>query len=172
MADILTAAQVLRYARVGVIIVGVQLASMNSAKAAKVRHIFDNAPFIREMGLELTSIKDSWCETHLVPDRRHQQQHGLIHAGVMATMGDHTAGCAARGKVGMDQDVLTVEFKINFLRPALADRLRCRSQVLRAGKTLVICESEVYAEKKSEEKLVAKATVTLAVTGEVVSRES
>jgi len=171
MADILTA-QVLRYARVGVIIVGVQLASMNSAKAAKVRHIFDNAPFIREMGLELTSIKDSWCETHLVPDRRHQQQHGLIHAGVMATMGDHTAGCAARGKVGMDQDVLTVEFKINFLRPALADRLRCRSQVLRAGKTLVICESEVYAEKKSEEKLVAKATVTLAVTGEVVSRES
>ena len=72
----------------------------------------------------------------------------------------------------MDQDVLTVEFKINFLRPAVADRLRCRSHVLRAGKSLVICESEMYAEKKSEEKLVAKAMVTLAVTGEVVSRES
>jgi len=144
---------------------------MNAAKAAKVRHIFDNAPFIREMGVELTSIEDGWCETQLVPDPRHRQQHGLIHAGVMATMADHTAGCAARGKVGMDQDVLTVEFKINFLRPALADRLRCRSQVLRAGKTLVICESEVYAQKKSEEKLAAKATVTLAVTGEVTSRE-
>ena len=144
---------------------------MNAAKAAKVRHIFDNAPFICEMGVELTSIEDGWCETQLVPDRRHRQQHGLIHAGVMATMCDHTAGCAARGKVGMDQDVLTVEFKVNFLRPAVADRLRCRSHVLRAGKTLVICESEVYAEKKSEEKLVAKATVTLAVTGEVVSRE-
>ena len=87
---------------------------MNPAKAAKVRHIFDNAPFIRQMGMELTSIEDGWCETHLVPGRRHQQQHGLIHAGVMATMCDHTAGCAARGKVGMDQDVLTVEFKINF----------------------------------------------------------
>ena len=144
---------------------------MNPAKAAKVRHIFDNAPFIREMGVELTSIEDGWCETHLVAERKHKQQHGLIHAGVMATMSDHTAGCAARGKVGMDQDVLTVEFKINFLRPAVADRLRCRSHVLRAGKTLVICESEVYAQKKSEEKLVAKATVTLAVTGEVTSRE-
>jgi uncharacterized protein (TIGR00369 family) len=144
---------------------------MNPAKAAKVRHIFDNAPFIREMGVELTSIEDGWCETQLVPDRRHRQQHGLIHAGVMATMCDHTAGCAARGQVGMDQDVLTVEFKINFLRPAVADRLRCRSHVLRAGKTLVICESEVYAEKKSEEKLVAKATVTLAVTGEVAGRD-
>ena len=143
---------------------------MNPAKAAKVRHIFDNAPFIREMGVELTSIEDGWCETHLVPNCKHEQQHGLVHAGVMATMCDHTAGCAARGKVGMDQDVLTVEFKINFLRPALADRLRCRSHVLRAGKTLVICESEMYAQKTSEEKLVAKATVTLAVTGEVTSR--
>jgi acyl-coenzyme A thioesterase PaaI-like protein len=45
------------------------------------------------------------------------------------------------------------------------------NDVLRAGKTLVICESEVYAEKKSEEKLVAKTTVTLAVTGAVVSQE-
>ena len=144
---------------------------MDPAKAAKVRHIFDNAPFMREVGFELTAIEDGWCETQLIPDRRHHQQHGLVHAGVMATMCDHTAGCAARGKVGMNQDVLTVEFKINFLRPGLADRLRCRSQVLRAGKTLVICESEVYAEKKSEEKLVAKATVTLAVTGEVTSRE-
>ncbi|MGC2323337.1 MAG: PaaI family thioesterase [Terriglobales bacterium] len=143
---------------------------MNPAKAAKVRHIFDNAPFIREMGVELTSIEDGWCETQLVPEHRHRQQHGLIHAGVMASMCDHTAGCAARGKVGMDQDVLTVEFKINFLRPAVAERLRCRSQVLRAGKTLVVCESELYAQKKSEEKLVAKATVTLAVTGEVASR--
>jgi len=105
-----------------------------------------------------------------VPNSKHEQQHGLVHAGVMATMCDHTAGCAARGKVGMDQDVLTVEFKINFLRPALANRLRCRSHVLRAGKTLVICESEMYAQKTSEEKLVAKATVTLAVTGEVTSR--
>ncbi len=145
--------------------------SMNPAKAAKVRQIFDDAPFIREMGVNLTSIEDGWCETHLVPDRRHRQQHGLVHAGVLASMCDHTAGCAARGMVGMDQDVLTVEFKVNFLRPAVADRLRCRSQVLRAGKTLVICESEVFAEKRSEEKLVAKATVTLAVTGEVVSRE-
>ncbi len=146
---------------------------MNSAKAAKVRHIFDNAPFIRGMGVELTSIEDGWCETQLVPDRRHDQQHGLIHAGVMATMCDHTAGCAGCGAVGMDQDVLTVEFKVNFLRPAVADRLRCRSHVLRAGKTLVICESELYAQKNSEEKLVAKATVTLAVTGElkVASRE-
>ncbi len=64
---------------------------------------------------------------------------------------------------GLDHDVVSVEFKINFLRPAVADRLRCRGKVLRAGKMLVICEAEVFAEKDAEEKLVSKAMVTLAV---------
>ena len=78
-------------------------------------------------------------------------------------MADHTAGCAARSAVDVADDVITIEFKINFLRPAVADRLRCRSQVLRAGKTIVICESEVFAEKDSAEKLVSKGIFTLAV---------
>ena len=86
-----------------------------------------------------------------------------VCAGVLATMADHTSGCAARGAVGVDHDVVSVEFKINFLRPAVADRLRCRGRVLRAGKMLVICEAEVFAEKDAEEKLVSKAMVTLAV---------
>ena len=115
------------------------------------------------MGIKLTSVEDDYCETMLIPAERHQQQHGLIHAGVVATMADHTSGCAARGAVGLDQDVVCVEFKINFLRPAVADQLRCRGRVLRAGKMLVVCEAEVFAEKDSEEELVSKAMVTLAV---------
>ena len=129
----------------------------------QVRHIFDSANFVRDLGMQLTRIEDEYCETILVPAERHRQEHGLIHAGVMATMADHTSGCAARGAVGLDCDVITVEFKVNFLRPAVADRLRCRGHVLRAGKMLVICEAEVFALKDEEEKLVSKATVTLAV---------
>ena len=115
------------------------------------------------MGIELTSVEDDYCETMLIPAARHRQQHGLIHAGVLATMADHTSGCAARSAVGLDQDVVSVEFKINSPRPAVADQLRCRGRVLRAGKMLLVCEAEVFAEKDSEEKLVSKATVTLAV---------
>jgi uncharacterized protein (TIGR00369 family) len=129
----------------------------------QVRHIFDSANFVRDLGMQLVRIEDEFCETILVPAERHRQQHGLIHAGVMATMADHTSGCAARGAVGLDRDVVSVEFKINFLRPAIADRLRCRGRVLRAGKMLVICEAEVFALKDSEENLVSKAMVTLAV---------
>ena len=131
-----------------------------------MRHIFDNANFVRDLGIELTFVDDGCCETALVPTERHQQQHGFVHAVVLATMADHTAGCAARSVVGLEQDVLTVEFKINFLRPAVADRLRCRSVVLKGGKALVICESEVFAARQTEEKLVSKGIFTLAVKEE------
>ena len=136
---------------------------MDELKQSRVRLIFDNANFVRDLGMQLTRIEDDYCETVLIASERHRQQHGLIHAGVMATMADHTSGCAARGAVGVDQDVVSVEFKINFLRPAVADRLRCRARVLRAGRMLVICEAEILAEKHFEEKLVSKAMVTLAV---------
>jgi len=139
---------------------------MDPARAAKVRKIFDNADFVRDLGLELTRVEQDGCEVTLLPKARHSQQHGHVHAGVIATMADHAGGCAARGAVPLDRDVITVEFKINFLRPAPGARLRCWSRVLRAGKSLVVSESEVFSSDDSKEKLVAKATMTLAVIPE------
>jgi uncharacterized protein (TIGR00369 family) len=136
---------------------------MDELKQSRVRYIFDNANFVRDIGMQLIRVEDEYCETVLFPSERHRQQHGLIHAGVMATKADHTSGCAARANVPLADDVISVEFKINFLRLVVADRLRCRARVLRAGKMLVVCEAEVFAEKNSEEKLVSKAMVTLAV---------
>jgi len=136
---------------------------MDALRENRVRQIFDSANFIRDLGMQLAVVEEGACEITLIPNARHQQQHGLIHAGVMATMADHAAGCAARSVVGLDQDVLTVEFKINFLRPAVADGLRCRARVLRAGRTLVIVESEILATKDGKQCLVSKAMVTLAV---------
>jgi uncharacterized protein (TIGR00369 family) len=136
---------------------------MDELLKSQVRHIFESANFVHDLGMQLVGIEDEYCETILVAAERHRQQHGLIHAGVLATMADHTSGCAARGAVGLDHDVVSVEFKINFLRPVVADRLRCRGHVLRAGKMLVICEAEIFAQNHAEEKLVSKAIVTLAV---------
>jgi uncharacterized protein (TIGR00369 family) len=94
---------------------------------------------------------------------KHFQQDTFIHAGVQATMADHTAGAAAGSLVKESEIVLTVEFKINLLRPAVGESLRCIAKVLRTGKTLIVAESEVYATKAGDEKLCAKAMVTLAV---------
>lgn len=100
------------------------------------------------------------CETSLVVQERMRQQHGFVHGGVIATIADHTAGGAARSASGT-KDVLTVEFKINYLRPAQGERLRCVGTVLRAGKIAVVAESLVYCSQPEEEQLVAKLTETL-----------
>ncbi len=125
-----------------------------------VESIFYQANFIRDLNIRLDKVSEGTCETSLVVQERLRQQHGFIHGGVIATMADHTAGGAARSVSG-DKDVLTVEFKINYLRPAVGDRLRCVASVLRGGKTVIVAEALVYAGNGEKEVLVAKLTETL-----------
>ncbi|HSL99004.1 MAG TPA: PaaI family thioesterase [Candidatus Limnocylindria bacterium] len=129
----------------------------------KVREIFQRAAFIEDLGIGLSDLGPGWCESALEVLPKHLQQDGYVHAGVQATMADHTAGGAAGTLAAEEELILTVEFKINFLRPALGERLRCRAAVLRQGRTLNVAESEVYAQRDGNEKLVAKAMVTLAL---------
>ncbi|NNG47532.1 MAG: PaaI family thioesterase [Deltaproteobacteria bacterium] len=129
----------------------------------KARAIFSQAAFVGDLGIRLKDLGPGWCESVLDIAPKHKQQDGYVHAGVQATIADHTAGGAA-GTLAAEGDlVLSVEFKINFLRPALGERLRCRASVLRQGKTLIVAESEVFAERNEDKKLVSKATVTLAL---------
>lgn len=133
----------------------------------RVEEIFYKAAFVRDLGIRIHSIGEGVCETTLDVQPKHMQQDTFIHAGVQATMADHTAGGAAGSLAAEGETVLTVEFKINFLRPAVGRTLRCKATVLKAGKTLSVAESEVFAvsgtQDHPEEKLVAKATVTLAI---------
>jgi uncharacterized protein (TIGR00369 family) len=126
------------------------------------RAIFEKAPFAADLGIVLSDLGPGWCETVLTVAPKHRQQDGYVHAGVQATMADHTAGGAAGTLVRAGELVLTAEYKINFLRPAVGERLRCRATVLKPGRTLIVAESEVYSVRDGEEKMVAKAMVTLA----------
>ena len=129
----------------------------------RAREIFQRAAFIDGLGIRLRDMGEGWCESVLTVLPGHLQQDGFVHAGVQATMADHTAGGAAGTFAAEGGHVLTVEFKINFLRPARGEHLRCRAAVLRRGRTLHVAESEVYAGRDGNEKLVAKAMVTLAL---------
>ena len=135
----------------------------NPEYQAKVRSIMERAAFVTDVGIVLTGVGPGWCATELAIHPRHLQQNGYVHVGVLATMGDHTAGAAAGSLVGADEGVLSVEFKINLLRPAQGDLARCRAQVLRPGRTLSVVESEMFTVTGDSEKLVAKMTVTLAI---------
>ena len=125
--------------------------------------MFEQAAFVNDLGIRLVDAGPGWCETELEVLPRHFQHHDYVHAGVQATMADHTAGAAATTLVGEHEYVLSAEFKINFLRPARGQQLRCRSQVLKPGRTLIVVESEILAGDREQSTLVAKAMFTMAI---------
>lgn len=125
---------------------------------SEIQRLFTTAPFVQHVGMRLLEAGEGWCESEIEIQAQHQQQDSFIHAGVQATMADHTAGSAAATLIRPGQYVLTVEFKINLLRPAQGQRLRCKAEVLKPGKTLSIVESSLFTDT-----LVSKATVTLAI---------
>ncbi|MBI4209487.1 MAG: PaaI family thioesterase [Deltaproteobacteria bacterium] len=129
----------------------------------RVRGIFERAAFVNDVGIELQGLGEGWCETSLKLLPKHLQQDNVVHAGVVATMADHTAGAAAGTLIQDDQIVLTAEFKINLLRPGRGGKLRCHSKVLKPGRMFTVVESDVFCNWDGEEKRVAKALVTLAV---------
>jgi len=136
---------------------------MDDAKASLVKRIFEKAQFVRSLGIELIAFGDGWCETRVAVTPTLEQQHGFVHAGVLMTLADHTCGAAAATTVAEGQDVITVENKVSFLRPAVGAVAFCRGEVLRAGKRLIFTEGEVTIERDGERLIVAKASSTLAV---------
>ena len=91
------------------------------------------------------------------------QQHGYVHAGILATIADSACGYAALSVMPEDAAVLSIEFKINMLAPAEGLRLVAHGRVIKPGRTIVVCAAEVYAERGDMEKLVATMTGTMMV---------
>lgn len=130
---------------------------------AYVTSVFREAQFVQELGIELVDLGPGWVRSRLVVKEKHKQQHGFVHAGVQATIADHTAGAAADTLVAADETVLSVEFKINLLRPAIARQIVCDSRVIKPGRRLSIVESRVWADQPDTGKLVSLAQLTMAV---------
>jgi len=120
--------------------------------------------FTAYCGLSPVSIERGRFVARVAIEKHHLQQDGYVHAGVIATLADHTAGYASYTLVPEDRRILTVEYKINFLAPAAGSYLECRAEVIKSGRHLIIAESSVYAggDGHERESLVAKALLTMA----------
>ena len=127
----------------------------------RVRESFARQAFMRALGAELLQIAPG--EVHIAlphkPDLT--QQHGYFHGGVVATIADTAAGYAALTLFPKGTGVLTTEFKINLLRPAEGERLVARGRVIKPGRTLSICQSDVYAENGERESHVATVLLSM-----------
>ncbi len=130
---------------------------------ATYREFFRRAAFIADIGLELEAVSEGHCTTTLEVEPRHLQHSGQVHAGVMTTMADHTAGAAAQTLAAEGMFVATIEMKISLLRPAKGERLVCRARVLKSGRQLSFVEAEVHCVAGGKEHLVAKVSATMAM---------
>lgn len=129
----------------------------------RVRDSFARQRFMQTLGASVESVGDGTVVLRLPVRDALTQQHGFMHAGAIATLADSACGYAALTKMPPDAAVLSIEFKVNMLAPALGEALVARAEVIRAGRTVMVCRSDVYAVKGSEEKLVAAMQGTMMV---------
>ncbi|MAS40224.1 MAG: thioesterase [Porticoccaceae bacterium] len=127
----------------------------------RVRDSFAAQTFMSTIGAHIVALEPGRCELALDYDPRLTQQHGFIHGGVVSTLADTSSGYAAFSLMPAQAQVLTTEFKINLLSPARGNGLVARALVLKAGRTLTVCESSVYAVDGDTETLCARALVSL-----------
>ena len=89
------------------------------------------------------------------------QQHGFLHGGVITTIVDSACGYAAYSLMAAGAHVLTIEFKVNFLAPAAGEEFRAHGRVVRAGRTIYVCNGDVYARTGGSDKQVATMLATM-----------
>ena len=132
------------------------------AVAAAIKHTLENQGFTKLVGAKVVSIDPGVVVMAL--DRRPEvlQQNGLFHGGVLAYLVDNATTAAAGTMIDRaTRSVITGEYKINLIAPSIGDRLTCRAEVVKPGRTLTVVEAKVFCRIDGEEKLVAVALATI-----------
>jgi uncharacterized protein (TIGR00369 family) len=128
---------------------------------ARIRLSFSRQTLMTTLGATIERVHPGEVDIHLPITPGITQQHGYVHAGAMASIADSSCGYAAATLTPADTNVLAVEFKINLMAPATGDKLIARGRVIRAGRTLTVCQSDIVSVGASGEKLVAILTATI-----------
>ena len=127
---------------------------------ASIRTSFEHQGLMQHLGARLGHIGPG-CVHIVLPNRPEvNQQHGYIHAGAISTIADSAGGYAAF-TLFQDTAVLTVEYKINLLAPAIGDHIEAVGTVLKYGRTLTVCQLEVFSVQGPRRSLVAAGQQTL-----------
>jgi uncharacterized protein (TIGR00369 family) len=127
----------------------------------RVRESFARQRFMRTLGATLTRVEPGAVDIRLVIRPELSQQHGFVHAGAVAAIGDSACGYAAFSLMPAGAGVLAVEYKINLMAPAVGEALIARGRVVRAGRTLSVCQAEMVAVAQGVERTVALLVSTV-----------
>jgi uncharacterized protein (TIGR00369 family) len=128
-------------------IAGKDSVSPRDPRLQQVIESFQKQGVMKLIGGRITRLDHGLVEITANNRPAFSQQDGYVHAGIMATLADNAAGYATLSMLPAGSRVLAVEFKLNFTRPGIGDKIRGRSKVRRLGRTLSLCEVEVEARK-------------------------
>jgi uncharacterized protein (TIGR00369 family) len=127
----------------------------------KVRESFGRQAFMTTIGAQMTAVGPGTIEIRIPFNAKLTQQNGFLHAGVITSILDSACGYAALSVAPEKAEVLSVEFKVNLLAPAVGESFVARAQVKRAGRTLTVCTADAFALNQGNEKLIATMQSTI-----------
>src|SRR5262245_39555385 len=110
---------------------------------ARGRHVLAHQPFSVLLGAELLEFSEGLAVIRIPIRDDLKQHHGFVHGGVVSYAADNALTFAGGSALG--PDVVTLEFKINYLRPALGDAIVARASIVSAGKSQAVCRCDVFA---------------------------
>ena len=117
---------------------------LNPSFAEEVERSFARQPIMNLIGAQLSLIEPGMIEITLPYRADLTQQHGFLHAGVVTTIADSASGYAAYSLMPAGSEVLSVEFKVNLMRPAQGETFVARAEVIKAGRTLTVVRADVF----------------------------
>jgi uncharacterized protein (TIGR00369 family) len=137
--------------------------SLNPSFEADIKRSFAKQSIMQLIGAELSRIEPGMVDISLPYRAELTQQNGYLHAGIVTTIADSACGYAAFSLMPAGSEVLSVEFKVNLLRPAKGDRFVARAEVIKPGKTLTVVKADVFAVsgKENDDTLVASMLGTM-----------
>ncbi len=134
----------------------------NPQFAEEIKASFVKQSIMTLIGAELALVEPGLVEVAIPYRSDLVQQHGYLHAGVVATIADSAAGYAAYTLMPAGSEVVSVEFKLNLLRPARGKTFLARAEVIKPGRTLTVVRSDVFAIADSADReLVATMLATM-----------
>jgi len=110
----------------------------------RILRSFAQQTFMQHLGAVVSRVERGRVELEVARSANLLQQHGFLHAGVLTSLLDSACGYAALSVMEEGSGVLSIEFKVNLLAPAAGDRFRISGEVLKAGRTVVVCRGEAY----------------------------
>ena len=117
--------------------------SEQSRAFERARESFTKQGLMDVLGAQVSEVGEGWCVIEVLYSDKLTQQQRYFHGAVAGAIGDSAGGYAALTLAPEDREVLTVEYKINFLAPAWGHKMVARGEVLTAGRRLFVCKAEV-----------------------------